>query len=204
MIRPYNRNMGMQRRLLASSLFVAILMSASFAYADSSFDLDGPEMHVKVTRGEKVLDIAQVPNLQPLDRIWLRPELPPTQSVHYLLIVAFLRGPTNPPPEKWFTEAETWNKSVRRDGIRVTVPQGAEYLLLFLAPATGGGFSTIRSTVESQPGVFVRASVDLNQASLDRLRVDMYLNATRQTSETDPVALEAQSKLMARSLGLKM
>jgi hypothetical protein len=192
----------MQRRLL--TLFLAILVSASFAYADSAFDLDGPQMHVKVTRGETVLPIAQVPNLQPLDQIWLRPELPPTQSVHYLLIVAFLRSPTNPPPEKWFTQAETWSKSVRKDGIRVTVPQGAEHLLLFLAPETGGGFSTLRSAVESQPGVFVRASVDLDQASLDRSRVDAYLSAVQQTSETDPAALEDQSKLMARSLGLKI
>jgi hypothetical protein len=198
----YNECMGPQRRLL--TLLLVILVLVPVTYADSAFDLDGPQVHVKVTRGTMVLPIAQVPNLQANDQIWLRPELPPTQSVRYLLIVAFLRGPTNPPPEKWFSRVETWSKPVRKDGVRVTVPQGAEHLLLLLAPETGGGFSTVRSAVESQPGVFVRASVDLDQASLARARVDAYLDAVRQTSNTDPAALEDQTKLLARSLGLKI
>jgi len=41
------------------------------------------------------------------------------------LIVAFLRGATNPPPENWFIKAETWSKQVREEGIVVTVPQDA-------------------------------------------------------------------------------
>lgn len=195
--------MAMQRRLL--SVFLAILGTAVSACAsDTAFDLDGPQLHVKITRGAKTLPIAEVPNLQPLDQVWLQPEMPPTQSVHYLLIAAFLRGPTNPPPDKWFFRAAAWSKSVRADGVRVTVPQGAEHMLVFLAPETGGGFSTVRSAVEGRPGVFVRASIDLQQASLDRSRVDMYLDAVRKTSSTDPSGLEAQSKLLARSLGLKI
>ena len=67
-------------------------------------------MEMKVTRAGKKLGIADVPNLLPGDRLWIHVDLPDDQSVHYLLVVAFLRGTTNPPPENWFTRAETWNK----------------------------------------------------------------------------------------------
>ena len=107
----------------------------------AAFDLSGPRIDVRVVRGGKELPISQIPNLRPGDRLWLHPELPEGQSVHYLLIVAFLRGPTNPPPDAWFTKAETWTKGVRDEGILVTVPEGAEQALLFLAPATGGACS---------------------------------------------------------------
>ena len=68
-------------------------------------------------------------NLQAGDRLWLHPEIPASQSVHYLLIAAFVRGSTNPPPEQWFVKAETWNKQVRKEGIVVTVPGEAQQAL---------------------------------------------------------------------------
>jgi hypothetical protein len=75
--------------------------------------------------------------------------------VHYLLIVAFLRGSTNPPPEQWFTKAETWNKRVRQEGIVVTAPEGAEQALLFLAPETGGDLGPyVRRFVASRGRLF--------------------------------------------------
>jgi len=91
------------------------------------------------------------------------------------MIPVFLRGSTNPPPDAWFTKTETWNKRVREEGIVITVPQGAQQALIFLAPETGGDFSTLRAAVRGKPGAFVRASQDLNQASLDRTRLDKYL-----------------------------
>jgi hypothetical protein len=136
--------------------------------------------------------------------MWIHPLLPSSQSVHYLLVVAFLRGSTNPPPENWFTRAETWNKLVREGGIFVTVPQDAQQALLLLAPQTGGDFNTLRSTVRGKPGAFVRASQDLNQASLDRSRLDRYLDIIKQTSSTEPEALHERSVLLARSLNMKL
>ena len=62
------------------------------------FDLPGPSIEVRVSREGKELPIAQVPNLQEGDRLWLHPAFPATQSARYLLIAAFLRGSTNPPP----------------------------------------------------------------------------------------------------------
>ena len=122
--------------------------------------------------------------------MWVHPALPESQSANYLLIVTFLRGSTNPPPEGWFTRIETWNKKVREEGVMVTVPQGAEQALMFLAPSTGGDYGTLRSNVRGKPGAFVRASQDLNRAALDRTRLDLYLKSVKQVSNEDPDKLK--------------
>ena len=155
-------------------------------------------------RGNKELPIAEVPNLQVGDRLWVHPAFPDNQSAHYLLIVAFLRGTTNPPPENWFTRIECWNKRVRLEGTVVTVPKDAEQALLFLAPETGGDFSTLRSNVRGRPGAFVRAAQDLQRASLDRSRLDVYLNAVKQAANADPDELKQETTLLARSLAIKL
>jgi hypothetical protein len=112
----------------------------------------------------------------------VHPDLPDSQLVHYLMVVVFLRGATNPPPESWFTRAETWSKPVHDEGIFVVVPDAAEEALVLLAPDTGGAFSTLRRTVGGKPGAFVRAAQDLEQASLDRARLEKYLEAVRESS----------------------
>ena len=185
--------------------FVLLCISTGIASADTAaFDLAGPPVEVKVTRNGKSLPIAEVPNLQPGDRLWIHPDLPDSQSVHYLMIVAFLRGPTNPPPDNWFFKGETWKKPVREEGMVVTVPLDAQQALLFLAPETGGDFGTLRSAVQGKPGAFVRSSQDLDQAGLDRSRLDAYLAGVRQTSEYDPKSLHDRSVLLARSLNIKI
>jgi hypothetical protein len=173
-------------------------------HADPSrFDLTGPKIEVHVTRAGKTLPIAQVPNLQPGDKIWLHPDLPPTQSVHYLLVAAFLRGTTNPPPDDWFTEIQTWNKKVREEGVTITVPLEAQQVILFLAPETGGDFSTLRSAVRGRPGVFVRASQDLAEAGFEQARIEKYLASMQEVPLGDPKALLDHSTLLARTLNLK-
>src|SRR5579862_693432 len=77
------------------------------------FDLAGPKVDVHVKRGEITLPISQVPNLLPGDRLWIHPDLPESQSAHFVLVIAFLRGSTNPPPPSWFTRVETWNPTAR-------------------------------------------------------------------------------------------
>jgi hypothetical protein len=186
-------------------LLLLLLFKAAVARADgAAFDLSGPSVEMKVTRGGKPLPVAEVPNFEPGDRLWIHPVFPRDQSARYLLIVAFLRGATNPPPDNWFTKADTWKKEVRQEGIVVTVPQGAQQALLFLAPETGGDFSTLRSAVQRKPGVFVRASQDLNQASLDRSRLEKYLTQVRDISDADPQALRERSILLARTLGIRL
>jgi hypothetical protein len=205
--------MGNVRRVLfACGVFVVglailsrLIIGTETARADSAtFDLAGPRVEVTVTRAGKMLPISEVPNLQPGDRLWIHPDLPESQSVHYVLIIAFLRGSTNPPPDDWFIRAETWTKQMREEGIVVTVPQEAQQTLLFMAPETGGDFNTLRATVKARPGAFVRASQDLNQASLDRLRLEKYLAEVKDTWETDPKALQERSAMLARSLSIKV
>ncbi len=197
--------MPLYSRFLPVALGLTILLASGTVAADTAaFDLPGPTIDIHVTRGDKTLPISQVPNLQPGDRLWIHPDLPKNQSAHYLLIASFLRGSTNPPPESWFTKAETWRKPVKDEGILVTVPEDAQQGLLFLAPETGGDYSSLRTAVRGRPGVFVRALQDLNRASLDRSRLDAYLNAVQQTSDADPKELQERSVLLARSLSIKL
>ncbi|HEX3967745.1 MAG TPA: hypothetical protein VHW70_07250 [Edaphobacter sp.] len=182
----------------------ALLLLVSTLHADPArFDLAGPKVDVHVTRNGRTLPIAQVPNLQPGDKLWLHPDLPPTQSVHYLLVAAFLRGTTNPPPDNWFTEIQTWNKKVREEGVTVTVPAEAQQVILFLAPETGGDFSTLRSAVRGRPGVFVRASQDLLEAGFEQARIETYLANMRRVPPADSKALAEHSDLLSRTLNLK-
>jgi hypothetical protein len=174
------------------------------ADAASAFDLSGPRVEMKVMRAGKTLPIANVPNLQAGDRLWIHPDFPDSQSVHFLVIVAFLRGATNPPPENWFTKAEAWNKGVREEGFFVTVPQGAQQALLFLAPETGGDYGSLRGAVRGKPGVFVRASQDLNQASLDRSRLDQYMEQVRESAGLEAKELHERSVVLARTLNIRL
>jgi len=191
-------------RFLKTGSIAAFLLSCGLLYADPGrFDLTGPKVDVHVTRGVKILPIAQVPNLLPGDKIWLHPDLPPTQSVHYLLVAAFLRGTTNPPPDNWFFKIETWTKEVREEGVTITVPNEAQQVILFLAPETGGDFSTLRSAVRGRPGIFVRASQDLAEAGFEQARIEKYLASMKQVPPGDQKALVEHSNLLARTLNLK-
>jgi hypothetical protein len=185
---------------------LAALLLSSFSLAASAqsarFDLTGPKIDARVTRDGKTLPIAYVPNLQPGDKLWLHPDLPPTQSVHLLLIVAFLRGTTNPPPDEWFTKIETWNRKTN-EGITVTVPDEAQQAILFLAPETGGDFATLKKAVRGQPGIFVRASQDLLEAGFEQARIEKYIASMHQAPASDPKALLDHSNLLARTLNLK-
>ena len=189
---------------LAFFAFLLLPAQVGFARPDNGFDLAGPKLEMKVTRSGKSMPIADVPNLRPGDRVWIHADLPDDQSVHYLLIVAFLRGSTNPPPDNWFTRAETWKKEVRDEGINVIVPGDAQQAVLFLAPETSGDFGTLRGAVRGKPGTFVRAAQDLNQASLDRTRSDRYLAEIRNVESADPKVLHDRSVLLARTLGIKV
>ncbi|MDO6416251.1 hypothetical protein Q4F19_17835 [Sphingomonas sp. BIUV-7] len=182
---------------------IAGLLSSAGRTENLPFDLAGPTLRVSVTHAGKVLPIANVPQLATGDEIDVRADLPEDQSARYLLVAAFLRGATNPPPENWFTQSEVWNKKGRR-GLTLTVPDGAQQIILFLAPQTGGDFSTLRNAVQGKPGAFVRAAQDLAQASLDRRRLEAFLAAVRRPAPGDSDRLERITPLLARSLQIKI
>jgi hypothetical protein len=188
-------------------LFIAAaaLADATAVHAadPAPFDLAGPVIEVTVSRGGKTLPVSQVPNLAVDDRLWIKADLPATQSAHYIMVAAFLRGATNPPPANWFFLCETWNRRCAQDGLTVSVPQDAQQLLLFLAPETGGDYKTLVNAVRGRPGAFVRASQDLNQATLDRARLEAYLAAIRALDQSDRSGLKDAVPLLARSLAIK-
>ena len=174
-------------------------------YAEGQpFDLSGPKVDVHVKRGDVTLPISEMPNLLPGDRLWIHPDLPESQATHFVLVVAFLRGSTNPPPPDWFTRVETWTREVRDEGVFVKVPAEAQQALLFLAPETGGDFTTLRNAVRGRPGLFVRAAQDLQAASWERMRLETYLDDVKVTSQFDPAALKTRTEMAARSLGIKI
>ena len=194
--------MKVHKVAVAACLFAAFLTPALHAADAARFDLIGPRIDIRVTRGGTTLPIAQVPSLQPGDKLWIKADLPQTQSNHLLLVVAFLRGTTNEPPDNWFTEIDTWDKKTI-EGTTVTIPEGAEQALLFIAPQVGGDFKTLRSAVKGRPGLFIRADADLNQASFEQQRIERYLAAMKSVSQDDPKAIHDRSAKLAATLALK-
>ena len=188
--------------LVFFGLFILFVPARPLRGDSAPFDLIGPVVETKVSRGGKSLPISAVPNLQAGDRLWIQADFPGDQSARYLLIVAFLQGPTNPPPDNWFTPVETWNKKVREEGTLITVPKDAQQALFFLAPDAEGAFATVRSAVRGGPGVFVPASQDLEQASLDRTRLDKFLEEIRTAPASDTTPLVERVALLSRTLAV--
>ncbi|HEX4268224.1 MAG TPA: hypothetical protein VHY36_10075 [Steroidobacteraceae bacterium] len=194
-------------RLLHLAALAALLspLTALPAQAEvAPFDLAGPNVQVTVGRGQETLPIAEVPNLAVGDQLWVRADLPATQSQHYLLVVGFLRGATNPPPRDWFHVCETWKRSCAQNGLKLTVPEGAGQVLVFLAPKATGDVRTLIGAVQGRPGAFVRTSQDLNQAALDSSRLDAYLRAVHAIDESAPGKLKEAAPLLGRSLAIKV
>src|ERR1700683_4013668 len=136
-------------------LLILVLLASPLLHADGPpFDLTGPKVDVRVKRGTVTLPVSEMPNLMPGDRLWIHPDLPESQAAHFVLVVAFLRGSTNPPPPEWFTRVETWTRAAHDEGVFVTVPDEAQQALVFLAPETGGDFNTLRAAVRGRPGSF--------------------------------------------------
>jgi hypothetical protein len=191
-----------------SALFAVLALSSGVSTASAAaaapFDLEGPGLEVRITRADRTLPVAEVPNLLAGDRVSIKADFPESQSAKYLLIAAFLRGATNPPPDKWFFQCETWKDKCRKDGLTITVPQGAEQTLVFLAPSSGNGFRTLVGAVQGRPGAFVRAAQQLNQASLDRARLEIYLRDLRKLDAFSQERVKEAIPLLARSLAIKV
>src|SRR5690242_18288378 len=196
-----------KRPLLALSLaasFAALTAAPPALAASSPFDLRGPALRVPVTHEGATLPIGQVPNLTAGDTISVAPDFPDQQGARYVLIAGFLRGATNPPPKDWFFKAETWEKKKKDNSLTIKVPTGARQLVLFLMPKDHGDFDAVVSAVRKQPGTFVRASQELNQASLDRARLDAFLGNIHALEASHPEQIAATSPILTRSLSIKL
>ena len=62
---------------------LALLLAGAAHGAPAPFDLAGPILNVKISRGGVTLPASQVPNLAAGDRVWLKADFPATQSAHY-------------------------------------------------------------------------------------------------------------------------
>ena len=191
------------QRLSALLALASLMLSPVAASAQgNSFDLAGPALTMSITRGEVTLPIGQVPSLRVGDQLELKADLPADQAARYLLVLVFLRGATNPPPKNWFYEAETWNP--KKATLHVKVPDGAQQAIALMAPETGGGYNALVKAVRGRPGVFVRAAQDLYQASLDRARLETFVNGVARIEESAPERLVPVSTALAGSLGIKL
>jgi hypothetical protein len=194
----------MVMRSAAIALATAPMMPAVASAQAAPFDLAGPGLRVSVKRQGTTLPISHVPNLAVGDKLAIQADLPADQSAHYLLVAVFLRGATNPPPKDWFFRAETWQRKDKRRMLNLTVPEGAHQLALFLVPETGGDYAALTDAVRGRPGAFVRASQDLNQAMLDRTRLEAFVEGIKRQDDTRPEKLEDVSPVLARSLSIKL
>jgi len=184
--------------VLASACAPAVLAGGA------AFDLAGPKLAVTVSRGGVTLPIDEVPSLAEHDVLKVQPDLPSDQSTHFVLVLAFLRGSTNPPPHEWFHACQTWQSPCARTGLTVEVPVGAQQTLVLLAPSTPGDVRTMIDAVTGRPGAFVRAAQILRQAGLERSRLDTYLAALGVMDEGERARLGETTRLLARSLALKV
>lgn len=194
------------RALRCSGATFALLAPLAIAQAadPAPFDLPGPELSVSVTRGERSLPIGKVPALVAGDVLAISANLPPDQSVRYRLVSAFLRGVTNPPPKKWLASAETWARKDKKRIMTLTVPADARQLVLFMVPDTGGDFGTIADAVRGKPGEFVRVTQDINQASLDRSRLNAFAAGIRSQENSHPEYLKSVAPILSSSLAVKL
>ena len=192
-------------RYVAGALALAMLAPASLGAAEPApFEMPGPALDILVMRGDQSLPIAQVPSLSEGDRLSVEADLPTDQGARFILVSAFLRGATNPPPKDWVQFAETWKKKDKDKALVLTVPKGARQMVLFLVPDTGGAEGVLSDAVRGKPGEFVRATQDLNQASLDRSRLDAFMVAIKAQENSHPEYLRSVAPTLARSLSIKL
>ncbi len=195
----------LSRPVMALALAAAALVESPLCAADPApFDLPGPSLRIAVTRGDRTLPIAEVPNLATGDKLVIEADLPNDQRARYILFSAFLSGATNPPPKNWVQSAETWKPKDKDRRLTLTVPKGARQMALFLVPETGGASGTIVDAVRDRPGEFVRAVQDLNQASLDRSRLNAFVAAIRAQENSHPEFLRTLAPALSNSLAIKL
>ena len=184
---------------LLACLGTAGLCAGVAAAQTTAFDLAGPSLRISVTHGGETLPLSQVPNLSAGDRVRIAAEVSAGQGARYRLVLAFLRGATNPPPKDWLFAAETWKPA--KASIDAVVPEGAGQAVVLMVPDTGGALDAVGSAIRGRPGAFVRASQELNQAMLDRARLETFVDHVTQRA---PASLAEVSPQLARSLAVKL
>lgn len=191
--------------LLPCAILAATGVLPGAATADPApFELTGPDLRIDITRGDQTLPIAKVPSLAAGDKVIVHGDFSDDQGANFILVSAFLRGATNPPPKDWLDTAKTWKSKEKDKALTLTVPKGARQMVLLLVPETGGAEGVLVDAVRGKPGEFVRASQDLNQASLDHSRLAAFMAAIRAQGDRDPEYLRTVAPVLANALSIKL
>ena len=186
-------------------LAAATVAFTALAIADSSpFDLTGPSIDVTVTRAGRTLPIARVPNLRAARRALAASGSASRRGgplpVHRRIPAWFHQSSAGRLVHSRGDLAEEFGKRAWRS----PCPKTHSRCCSFLRPRPSAISAPFAPPCRARPGAFVRASQDLNQASLDRTRLDAYLAAVRATAENDPAEFKKRTTLLARSLGIKL
>ena len=162
----------------------------------STWKAQGPRC---ASRAATTLPIAEVPNLLPGGRVAIKADFP---GVAVGEVPARRGSPARRHPAAGFL--------VHRVRDLTGMPRRWP-----LAPGAGGaaGAGVPRAPVGNgfgpwsarlgRPGAFVRAAQQLNQASLDRAQLEIYLRDLRETRRGEPGARPRGDPLLARSLAIR-
>src|SRR3546814_2145577 len=123
-------------RVLGIAIWSSVPWSQVQAAEPAPCDLSGTGLRVTVQRDGVTLPIDAVPTLEADDLLSIQADLPKDQGTKFLLLSAFLRGATNPPPEDWIRTVETWKRKDKDKTLWLQVPEGAKQLVLFFVPET--------------------------------------------------------------------
>lgn len=168
---------------------------------NATYDLAGPVLRVTVARAGVSLPLSQVPSLAVGDRIRIEGVPPQDGTSRYLVVLAFLRGATDPPPKEWLVSANP-RDTAGGATLDAVVPDGALQASILLVPRTSGAMKAVEKAVLGKPGVFVRAVQELTQTSLDRARLDAYLAGVRSLGTSLEQA--ADTARLGRNLAVKV
>ena len=186
--------------------YFSCLCCVAAASADNNaFDLIGPKVEVRVQRAGMTLPIAEVPNLQPR-----RPALGASRSA---------RQPIRPLSDGHRFSARRDQSSARflvysRRNLEQAPSTKKEFSSPFPTKPRRRSFSLRPKPVapsarcarrfEASPELLSAPLRILQQASLDRQRLEKYLEAVRETYTADPEQLKAHTTMLARSLNMRL
>src|SRR5260221_2043872 len=105
-VRSANRVLGG----LSAALLALLSLPMSARADNAAFDLTGPRVDMKVSRGGKPLPISEVANLQAGDRLRNHPGFPHEQYARYLPEGRFLFRCNHPAPRNWINPARPREK----------------------------------------------------------------------------------------------
>jgi hypothetical protein len=99
---------------------------------------------------------------------------------------------------------ETWTREVREEGVFVTVPKEAQQALIFLAPETGGDFSTLRRRARPPRRLCPRRAGSASGQLGPHAPGCLSGRGQGKPPRPTPKLLKERAEMAARSLGVRL